>query len=503
MRSSTLRFVRCITGALVFWAACQMASAHGVTTLKVRTGDELVAAVLAANNSGKPTVIQLAPGTYDLAQTFASEYGTSVLPPVTGTILILGRNADTTRLVAAFPSGRFATVLPTGNLLMRGVTLAGGSDICELEFCDERGGGAALNAGGILWFEDCVLTGNAAYEINGNFGFGGAILNRAGHLHIGNSTISDNVSILYGGGVAILGGTASIRASVIRSNFIHNGAAPHGAYLFGGGLHIGTAKVWITDSSISGNRAGSDHEPDALFGIGIYNAAGTVWITDTAVTENSSVGPSVAGAGGGIDNRGTMFITDSTVAENTNGTLGGGIYNSGKLTLNGVTLARNHSTGAIGGGILEVTFPPGCNIIYNRDACFSGGGGLWNESTGTVQMSNTVMALNTIGSSGLGPDCHGTLISKGHNALGVTTECTLQHAAGDRVGIDPLLGELIDDGEPGKAYLPLLTNSPLIDAGGSVFASCSPLDQLGHRRTDGNHNGKIECDIGAVEFRNH
>jgi hypothetical protein len=97
--------------------------------------------------------------------------------------------------------------------------------------------------------------------------------------------------------------------------------------------------------------------------------------------------------------------------------------------------------------------------------------------------------------------------SRGYNALGVSTDCNLQKVSGtpsaapDLIGLDPRMGDLTDNGEPGEAHVPLLAGSPLIDAGGKVFASCSPRDQLGNRRRDGDHDGIIECDIGAVEFR--
>jgi hypothetical protein len=77
----------------------------------------------------------------------------------------------------------------------------------------------------------------------------------------------------------------------------------------------------------------------------------------------------------------------------------------------------------------------------------------------------------------------------------------------DRIGIDPLLGLLIDNGEAGYGHFPLMDGSPLIDAGGRESGNCSEdtdgtaFDQIGQPRVDGNGDQKRECDIGAIEFQ--
>ena len=90
------------------------------------------------------------------------------------------------------------------------------------------------------------------------------------------------------------------------------------------------------------------------------------------------------------------------------------------------------------------------------------------------------------------------MISNGYNVIGVATDCQLQQPApSDQLGVDAQLGDLTDDGKPGHAHVPILTGSPLIDAGGSA---CAVRDQLGAPRIDGDHDGVVECDVGAVEF---
>jgi hypothetical protein len=61
----------------------------------------------------------------------------------------------------------------------------------------------------------------------------------------------------------------------------------------------------------------------------------------------------------------------------------------------------------------------------------------------------------------------------------------------DQTG-DAGLGDLVDDGTPGNAHFPLLSDSQAIDAAND--AACPKKDQIGQPR-------KPECDIGAVEFK--
>jgi hypothetical protein len=158
-------------------------------------------------------------------------------------------------------------------------------------------------------------------------------------------------------------------------------------------------------------------------------------------------------------------VINTTIADNA-ANEGGGLANLGwgPVVLINATVARNSA-----GGIF-------------------GGGGIANLGSGTVELQNTILALNTAPGV-LGPDCFGRIISRGHNLIGDTADCTIQRRANDLVG-DPDLGDFADDGASGHVYFPLLPASRAIDAGDG--AACPPTDQLGHPRFN-------VCDIGAVE----
>jgi len=494
-------------------SSASSAFAHGGTvTVRVRTESEIINALAAANASGKPTVIKVAPGHYRFSMPFDLRTIQSVLPPITGSVLILAHDPADTVFDLTEGSGRFLTVLAGGRLIVQNLAIAHGYILCNISYfdddfaCFQPAGAAAANFGGVLWFVNCFLSDNKAYTTSDeNFSSGqlqgGAIYSGGGILRLENTTVTGNDVRGVGAGVAVVEGVASIHHSIIRSNRVTSFTS--GSAL-GGGVYASGTKLTISDSTISGNT-GPDGYADfdeITLGAGIYNERGNLRILDSAITEN--VTP-FGGAGGGIFNTGLLFVQNSTIGGNTSGVLGGGIYNTGRVTLNGVTLARNLATGsdASGDGSHAPSFPPGC---HHGDAentqCVHGGGGIWNDPAGVVQIQSSVIAENAFNWLDFISDCNGALRSEGHNALGAGSDCRLQnYRVSDQVGVDVRLGELRDNGEPGNAHYPLLANSPLIDAGGKVFKQCTPHDQIGVRRKDGDSDGFADCDVGAVEFR--
>jgi hypothetical protein len=530
--SSHRRLFRLGAFLCIPWILLPTASADASDIVQASTPAEIVTAILSANASGTTTEIHVAPGDYQFTDTFDSADGPSLLPPITGTVLLIGQKPDTTRFLNGGVQARFINVRENGILQVRGISLIGGVVFPDCPLPPDPctpGGGAALNAGGRLWFEDSVLSGNGAIEGSGREALGGAILSTDGDLHVVNTTVSGNVSTKFGGGIAVLGGTATLRNSVVSGNNVSAGNTfRHGAILLGFGLYIGNAEVSIDHSTVSKNTnaISGDPEPHVMHGFGIFNANGTVSITNSAVVENASRpaapdNPNLyqryAGAGGGIYNGGTMFIADSTVAGNAAGTFGGGIANFRKLTLQSVTVARNQVYEVVYGdpNVGAPLYPPGCNYFPPSNVgppdfsgCFAGGGGIWTDPAATTTVLSTAVALNALDprpapGGSFGPDCVGVTISNGYNAIGVATDCQLQQpgspnpAPSDLLGVDAELGDLTDDGVPGHAHVPILIGSPLIDAGSPA---CTVRDQLGAPRADGDHDGLVECDIGAVEF---
>ena len=128
------------------------------------------------------------------------------------------------------------------------------------------------------------------------------------------------------------------------------------------------------------------------------------------------------------------------------------------------------------------------------------GGGIIAAEGATVKLLNTILARNTVGSGGVGPDCDGPVTSLGNNIVGDASGCTITLLPSDLTG-DPGLDAFTDNGTPGNGHFPLLPTSQAIDTGND--AVCPRRDQLGQRRINIRRVGTSICDIGAIEFHPH
>ena len=215
------------------------------------------------------------------------------------------------------------------------------------------------------------------------------------------------------------------------------------------------------------------------------------------------------GSAGGILAFGTTTIKDSAIADNStsSGGGGGGLTVGGTVTITNTTIARNFATGRGRSGLrvdsgtallTNVTVADNGSLVFTG---LGGGGGLSVGIGATVTLQNTILARNTVEplfSFEVGPDCTGSITSLGNNIIGNTAGCTVDLASTDFVG-DPGLGVLVDNDDiPGHEYIPLLAESPAIDAGNR--AACPRRDQLRNRRVDVDGDRPVRCDIGALEF---
>lgn len=308
-----------------------------------------------------------------------------------------------------------------------------------------------IAASGTLTLRRVTLRGGADF-----FPGGGAIFNR-GTLALSESVIyeSDGGDNLGGGAIQNLG-ALRIADSLIFDSFGRFG----GGLLSFGTLHVVRSTI-VNNVSESGGGI-------AAFGIST--------IEDSTISQNWAF----AGEGGGLWLGGTTTIVNTTIANNVAGDFGkgGGISADGTARLINVTVADN---------IVDDTFsdPEG------------GGAGIFARRDSFLQLQNTILARNTSLRPNVGPDCLGSIISLGNNILGNIADCLIDLRGTDYIG-DARLGDFVDDGTPGGGHIPLLPDSPAIDAGDRK--SCPKRDQLGQRRVAADGTGRPACDIGAVEF---
>ncbi len=347
-------------------------------------------------------------------------------------LTVQGEGAGSTIIDRGLSSGRIIiNVMGSTALTLNDLTLTRG-----------RGsdGGAVYNRG-MLTVNNCIFSGNST---NAD---GGAICND-GTCTVNSSTFSGNStsSINGRGGGMFNDGTCTVSNSTFSGNSV-TGAGGGGGGMFNNGM------CTVSNSTFSGNS-----ETSINGGGGICNN-GTCTVNSSTFSGNSGNG------GGGICNfGGTCRVSNSTFSGNS--ATGGGIYNfSGTCTISNSTFSENSAT----------TF----------------GGGIFNQSIGTLILKNNILA-----NSASGGDCvnwGGTVSSAVSNLIESTgtNACGLTNGTdGNIIGSDPLLSALADNGGTTQT-MALQAGSPAINAGDS--ASCLTTDQRGNARVG-------VCDIGAFEY---
>jgi CSLREA domain-containing protein len=393
---------------------------------------------------------------------------------------------------ATFGGGGIASVGDTsyiGTLTLTHSTVSGNSAGC--------GGGILNDFNSVAELADSVVCGNDADD-------GGGGIYNAGALALADSTVSDNdtsttiVVSGHGGGIYnAITGTLTLNTSLVSNNAVFNTA--HDGY--GGGIY-NAGTLAVNNSIVLGNDTYGDH----CHGGGIHNE-GTLTLNDSTVRGNNASANGSYGDGGGIHNVGSgssATLSNCTVSSNESlgGGSGGGLWNSdgANMQLSNSTVTSNWSSNN-GGGINNTgnsTVTLANSTIGRHNFASGSGGGMWNDSGGTVNLKNSIVAGN--GANSAGPDCHNTatLTSLDYNLVGDDSGCSFTPQTNDQVNVDPLLGDLQDNGGPTETRA-LLDGSPAIDA--IPIGSCTDhhgrpvtTDQRGVNRPQG-----AACDVGAYE----
>jgi len=198
-----------------------------------------------------------------------------------------------------------------------------------------NGGAVFMDSSTFLSLQNSAVTGNtAAADGGGLYFFSG------GGLVVDNSTISGNTSgtVSVGGGALYFFGTASatpppgFTAStvVIRNSTISNNLTG----LTGGGIVLPTftGTLLVQNSTITGNTSGTSGG-----GINALSGSGSITVVNSTIVGNTSLGTVPGVGGGGIarssTTAGNITVANSVVSGNTN-VIGPDILSSANTTTN-------------------------------------------------------------------------------------------------------------------------------------------------------------------------
>jgi len=363
----------------------------------------------------------------------------------------------------------------------------------------DGGGGGVRSLGlGVITLTDSAVRRNRAGDSGGGI--------NASTVNLTDSTVNGNWSMANGGG-GIRATTATLANSTVSGNTaIGTGGA-------GGGINATTAT--LTNSRVSGNftsgsGGGIKADSSTLTGSTVSDnrsAGGGGVSATTATVTNSTIANNSSSAEGGGMSAATATLTNSTLSGNTALTSGGGIFSVNQLTMTNSTVSGNLAALRGGGISASLATILSCTIVENLA---SSGGGVDRGSSGTINIRNSIIALNMGPNASLGPDLTGGLsgafVSLGNNLIGNNdgTFGFTDGVNGDIVGnrlnpIDPLIGPLKNNGGQTKTHA-LLAGSPAIDKGDNDGVPATDQRGVGFaRKKDGNFNGVAIVDIGAFE----
>lgn len=424
----------------------------------------------------------------------------------------------------------------------------GDSQINEHTTLEAQGGGlASLGTTGNVTITDSKFTGNTAIGGNGgnfnngagSWAKGGSIYFEGGTLNVEDTRIENSVATggnggnqdqngqtnggfggtAQGGGVWIGGGSGMFNNTTFKSTVATggnsgtggNGANP-GGNAEGGGIYS-LATVTVTNSTfhLAGATGGNGGDAFGTFCFGAHNA-----------------GDGGGARGGAIfADGGTLVINTATFASNTalgghggdggqtNGGLNCGMHGAGGLAHGGAIANNNAATVNIKHATISLNNAQAGNTGVNQGGAnkpprqmAEGTGGGIRVGPASVTLQNTIIAGNTAanglgdasGSPTAGPNVDGAITSGGHNLIGVAIEAVGFSGPGDKIGANPMLAPLADNGGPTHT-MALNVGSAAIDAG---VAAAAALDQRGRPRifddaAVANAPTSDGTDIGAFE----
>lgn len=271
----------------------------------------------------------------------------------------------------------------------------------------------------------CAESSDQAIKVNGGTLDiqGGALRNSSGKrivlMESGTLTMSGGYIVgggsqgNPGGGIYVTNGTLNISGGVVAANRGNSG----------GGIYVNSGELNISGGAVAGNEVINGHSDN---GGGIYVNSGTLNLSGGYVTNNykecgcndcrNDVNNTHGGGGIALANSSVMNMTGGYVTGNYSGLAGGGIYagffgHNVRFTMSGGTIAGNCAELGEGGGLRIAGGTNGViqatNKVYITNNITNsnndwGGGGIFVQDKGNLNITNALITDNTAGGYGGG-----------------------------------------------------------------------------------------------------
>jgi hypothetical protein len=321
------------------------------------------------------------------------------------TLTITGTSGAASTLVQSNGGGSVFTIGKKAKVTLTGLTIENGTGSPIAPGSSSLTGGGIFVDGGTLTLTSCVVSNNQA-----DFGAGVSALD--GKVTITNATISGNSApdTASDGGAIYFTGTQARKLTIETSTIDSNSAA------FGAGIILldseGTSLKLngvISDSTISNNTCVvcTTSSTAHTQGAGVEVESAKLTVTNSTISGNNASG--TTGLGGGIlSSTGKVTIDSTTIANNT-ASSGGGIFvdvNNKKFTAANSIIATNNAFAGV-----DCT-----GALTSHDYNFIGGSSNCTVSDKTVHDLSGDPMLGPLQNNGGTTDTQALLI--GSSALG-------------------------------------------------------------------------------------
>ncbi|HEY5977882.1 MAG TPA: choice-of-anchor Q domain-containing protein, partial [Solirubrobacterales bacterium] len=369
------------------------------------------------------------------------------------------------------------------DLAFRDMTIAAASGVVQ--------GGLIANGAAPLSLQRVVITG-VTIDVSGAAG--------------------NNGGVIQGGLILTIGPLALVETSIARNRILANGGSERNGGVIQGGLMISGDQTTLRNVALDENtfetKGGQGPSNPGQNG-GVIQAGGILLSSSKespSIIENVSLSANTGDASGGPGANGGVVQGLALLAGVSKGTLG--IHNT-TIAGNsarafgepaGIVQATGASVNGSSGGIVSIR---GSTIYANRAEPAMPGSGPGNVlALGATSFGNTIVA-GGVGLAGRENCLIGTGVSSVGFNLDSSDQCGF-HGNGDRVGADPQLGPLQNNGGLGLTVVPGPAGAA-VDQGASFGMT---TDQRGVQRpidlptiANSAAPGADGSDIGAVELQ--